>query len=92
MFSFPFPGKLTYSHFGITTYVYVLPNKHPRRITDIPGLIAFKSPGKGIAAFLPQKVPDEIFDGLFRAMIVTKGDKGFAPDLLKAFGIETAVS
>ena len=64
---------------GDFSHVYVVQNKNPRKLTDVPTAIAFKSPGSPVYVSFPQELPKETTENILRflaqATVVTKSVK-----------------
>ena len=64
---------------GDSSFVHLIHNRNPRKVTDKPSLIIFKAPGSRVYAFFPQETSDEIaklaLTFLAEANIVTRGAK-----------------
>ena len=60
-------------------YVYILPNKNPRRFTDMPSMVAFKAQESRVFAFFPQQIEPsllkEIGDYLMSRPMATRNLK-----------------
>ena len=72
---------------GDWSHVYVIRNKNPRMITEVPSMIIFKAPGSKIYALFPQEVDRALFEAtlsfLSEAKIATRAIKVLKALLLR---------
>ena len=70
-------------------YVYILPNKNPRIITDTPSMVAIKAQGSRVFAFFPQLCDPEllkkIVDFLSRSPVASRNLK-LAKSFFREYG------